>query len=96
MRQLPLPIRWLHLDSHSSPFAGVDAEYYLSLVEWAGRTIRAGKPGSIPVDLERVLDRFGVDARHWAANVASYGSLIYREKTDFFTAYERLSSTTCS
>jgi putative transposase len=61
-----------------SPFADVDTGYYLSLVEWTGRTIRAGKPGSIPFDLERILDRFGVDAVHWAANVACYGSLFYR------------------
>jgi hypothetical protein len=68
----------LDFSDDSSPFADVDTEYYLSLVEWTGRTIRADKPGSIPVGLQGVLDRFGVDAQHWAANVASYGSLFYR------------------
>ena len=62
----------------SSPFTDVDVEYYLSLVEWTGRTIRADKPGSIPVELECVLDRFGIDARQWAGNVRSYGSLFCR------------------
>ena len=68
----------LDFSDASSPFAGVDIEYYLSLVEWTGPTIRADKPGSIPVDLESVLDRFGVDAQHWAANVEAYGSLFHR------------------
>ena len=56
----------LDFSDASSPFADVDLAYYLSLVEWTGRTMRADKPGSIPVELEGVLDRFGIDARHWA------------------------------
>ena len=68
----------LDFSGDTSPFAYVDTEYYLSLVEWTGRTIRADKPGSIPLHLESVLDRHGVDAQNWAANVASYGSLFYR------------------
>ena len=68
----------LDFSDASSPFADVDLAYYLSLVEWTGRTMRADKPGSIPVELEGVLDRFGIDARHWAGNVRSYVSLFYR------------------
>jgi hypothetical protein len=68
----------LDFSDASSPFTDVDLEYYLSLVEWTGRTMRADKPGLIPVELESVLDRFGIDARHWARNVRSYGSLFYR------------------
>ena len=68
----------LDFSDASSPFSDVDVEYYLSLVEWTGRTIRADKPGSIPIELECVLDRFGVDAQQWAVNVRSYGSLFYR------------------
>jgi len=68
----------LDFSEESSPFAGVDTAYYVSLVEWTGRTIRADKPGSIPADLESVLDRFGVDAQSWATSVAAYGSLFYR------------------
>jgi putative transposase len=68
----------LDFSDDSSPFADVDVEYYLSLVEWTGRTMRADKPGSISVEMERVLDRFGIDARHWASNVRSYGRLFYR------------------
>ena len=68
----------LDFSDASSPFADVDVAYYLSLVEWTGRTMGADKPGSIPVELEGVLDRFGIDARQWAGNVRSYGSLFYR------------------
>lgn len=68
----------LDFDADTSPFTDVDTEYYLSLVEWTGRTMRTDKPGSIPLHLESVLDRHGVDAQNWAANVASYGSLFYR------------------
>ena len=52
--------------------------YYLSLVEWTGQRIRSDKPGSLPVNLKPVLDRFGLDAVEWADNVASYGSLFHR------------------
>ena len=68
----------LDFSETSSPFTNVDVEYYLSLVEWTGRTIRADKPSTIPLELEGVLGRFGIDARHWACNVRSYGSLFYR------------------
>jgi len=68
----------LDFSDNSSPFSDVDVEYYLSLLEWTARTIRADQPGLIPVELERVLDRFGIDAQQWAANVRSYGSLFYR------------------
>ena len=68
----------LDFSDDSSPFRDVDVEYYLSLVEWTGRTIRADRPGLMPVELELVLDRFGIGARHWSSNVRSYGSLFYR------------------
>jgi len=56
----------------------MDEETYMSLVEWTGRNIRVDKPGYIPVDLEKVLDRFELDAAEWAKNVATYGSLFHR------------------
>ena len=68
----------LDFSDDSSPFRNVDVEYYLSLVEWTGQTIRTNKPRSIPIELECALDRFGIDAQQWAANVRSYGSLFYR------------------
>jgi len=68
----------LDFDSSESPFADVDTEYYLSLVEWTGRNLRADKPGYIPVELEGLLERFSLDAQSWTQNVARYGSLFHR------------------
>ena len=71
--------RWLlDFGGKESPFPGVDEEYYTSLVEWTGRTIREDKPGYIPVELKSVLDRYGLDAAAWAENVEAYGSLFHR------------------
>jgi len=71
--------QWLvALEGEGSAFRGMDEETYLSLVEWTGRNIRVDKPGYIPVDLEKVLDRFELDAAEWAKNVAAYGSLFHR------------------
>lgn len=68
----------LDFGSPGSPFFGVDEEYYLSLVEWTGRHLREDKPGYLPADLRKILDRFDLDAEAWAKNVESYGGLFYR------------------
>jgi REP element-mobilizing transposase RayT len=68
----------LDLDGPESPFHGVDTDYYLKLVEWTGQNLRDDKPGYIPVQLEAVLDRYGLDAANWSENVKRYGSLFYR------------------
>jgi len=71
--------QWLTaFGEEESPFRGMDEEAYIALVEWTGRNIRGDKPGYIPVELEGVLDRYGLDASEWAQNVASYGSLFHR------------------
>jgi len=68
----------LNFAGPENPFGDVDTEYYLSLVEWTGRCIREDKPGYIPIEVGRVLDRFGLDSEKWAENVRSYGGLFYR------------------
>jgi len=68
----------LNFAGPENPFVDVDTEYYLSLVEWTGRCIREDKPGYIPMEVGRVLDRFGLDSEKWAENVRSYGGLFYR------------------
>ncbi len=84
--------QWLvSLEGEGSAFRGMDEETYLSLVEWTGRNIRVDKPGYIPVDLEKVLDRFELDAAEWAKNVAAYGSLFHRiaGRAEQLAAYAR-------
>lgn len=68
----------LDFGSPGSPFFGVDEEYYLSLVEWTGRRLRKDKRGYLPANLQTVLDQFELDAKAWANNVKSYGSLFDR------------------
>ncbi len=71
--------RWLlDLEGPESPFGEMTEEYYLRLVEWTGRTIRADKPGYIPVELKDPLVEFGLDAESWAKNVEAYGGLFHR------------------
>jgi hypothetical protein len=68
----------LNLDGAESPFHGVGTDYYLRLVEWTGQNLRDAKLGYLPVELEAVLDRFGLDAKKWSKNVKGYGSLFHR------------------
>jgi hypothetical protein len=46
---------------------------YLELLDWSGRTVRAGK-GSIPTHLAPILVRLGIDATHWMDVVTRTGS----------------------
>ena len=68
----------LDFDGDESPFAGVDLDFYLSLVEWTGQWIHEDKPGYLPSDLEPVLERYQLDTRNWVRNVKRYGGLFYR------------------
>ncbi len=71
--------QWLvTFGGEDSPFRGMAEEAYVTLVEWTGHNIRVDKPGYIPVGVESVLDRYGLDASEWAKNVAVYGSLFHR------------------
>ena len=38
---------------------------YLELVDWTGRAIRDDKRGAIPPHLPPILDRLGIDPKHW-------------------------------
>lgn len=68
----------LDLNSEESPFAGMDLDFYLSLVEWTGKRIHADKPGYLPSELEPVLERYRLDTQNWVRNVKRYGGLFYR------------------
>ena len=43
------------------------------LVEWTWQNLRDDQPGYIPVELEIVLDCYGLDAANWSQNVKRYG-----------------------
>jgi len=61
-----------------SLFVDIDLERYLELVDWTGRSIKAGKQGRIPARLSPILKRLEVDIDNWTENIQRYGSLYYR------------------
>jgi REP element-mobilizing transposase RayT len=57
------------------PYALLD---YLQLVDWTGRSIREGKPGSIDAALPPILSRLGIDAEVWTVAMARKGTILGR------------------
>ena len=66
----PLPPLLLPFASQGKPdglpYAFAD---YLTLVDWTGRAIRAGKGGHIPAHLAPILQRLGLDEVRWLKQV---------------------------
>ncbi len=46
---------------------------YLSLLDWTGRELRAGKRGVIPDQLAPILERLAVDGEGWVETVRNFG-----------------------
>ena len=46
---------------------------YLELVDWTGRAIRSDKSGSIPVNLEPILQRLQLQPTAWMAQQSHFG-----------------------
>ena len=51
---------------------------YLSLLDWTGRCIKAGKRGVIPSNLKPILERLSIDVNNWVDTVISFGKVFYR------------------
>lgn len=51
---------------------------YLSLVDWSGRAIRAGKRGFIAADLPPILKRHSIDAEAWELLISRRGVIFGR------------------
>ena len=51
---------------------------YLSLLDWTGRQVVAGKRGSIPAHLAPILQRLGLDDESWLELAAGFGKLFHR------------------
>ena len=54
-------------------FPPMPVENYLSLLDWTGRELRAGKRGSIPGGLAPILERLGVNGEGWLETVRHFG-----------------------
>lgn len=60
---------------HSIPFSRRD---YLSLVDWSGRAIRAGKRGFIDAAQPPILKRLSIDSESWEILMSRRGTLFGR------------------
>ena len=63
-----------HLKTRASDkgFLPMKQEEYLTLLDWTGRQGREGKRGSIPADLQPILERIGIDGSMWCDFVWKY------------------------
>ncbi len=51
----------------------ITIERYLELLDWTGRALRAGKRGTIPVELSPILNRLGLNGECWLETVSHFG-----------------------
>ncbi len=63
-----------HLKTRASDkgFLPMKQEEYLTLLDWTGKQGREGKRGSIPADLQPILERIGIDSSMWCDFVWKY------------------------
>jgi len=69
-------IKYNELESEK-PFLNMKLDDYLSLLDWTGRNIVAGKNGSIPTDMEPLLQRMELNIGNWIDTVGHFGSRFY-------------------
>ncbi|MCP4040853.1 MAG: hypothetical protein GY731_02705 [Gammaproteobacteria bacterium] len=55
-------------DSHPNAI-GFNIQDYLELVDWAGRIVRDGKRGSIPVNIPPILNRLGLESKGYLHHI---------------------------
>ena len=65
-------------ESHRRGFLAIDLDDYLTLLDWTGRKVVAGKKGRIPDDLAPILHRLRVEGDQWLYSAQHFGSLFYR------------------
>jgi len=61
-----------------SPIPFMTTDQYLSLVDWTGRSLHAGKTGSIPNDIAPILSRMNMRSRQWLIQVPATESRFWR------------------
>jgi hypothetical protein len=70
------PIEYIELESEK-PLLNMKLDDYLSLLDWTGRNIVAGKNGSIPADMEPLLQRMELNVQNWTDTVGHFGKRFY-------------------
>jgi len=56
----------------------ISVDEYLQLLDWTGRRLVDGKPGTIPSDLAPILQRLGIEPNGWFLLASDFGRLYYR------------------
>jgi hypothetical protein len=56
----------------------LSVDEYLELLDWTGRQIHAGKPGTIPEHLAPILKRLSLEVGAWVRMVNRFGDLFWR------------------
>lgn len=64
--------------SISSQALSMTTAQYLILVDWTGRSLHAGKKGSIPADIAMILERLDMRPRQWLLHVPATESHYWR------------------
>ena len=70
------PIKYNELQTDPTGL-NMKLEDYLSLLDWTGRHIVAGKKGSIPADLAPLLERMELNIENWNDTVQHFGKRFY-------------------
>lgn len=58
-------------------FLPMPLEKFLELVDWTGRQIATGKPGSIPHSTAAILERLQLEPQTWCSMVRDFGEMFY-------------------
>jgi hypothetical protein len=73
----PIDIRCTREDGRPGVLPLTEEEYF-EFLDCTGRLIRAGKAGSIPDHFLPILERFGLNTRHWVETVMNYEGWFWR------------------
>jgi hypothetical protein len=73
----PIDIRCAREDGRSGVLPLTEEEYF-EFLDCTGRLMREGKAGSIPDHFVPILERLGLNTRHWVETVMNYGSWFWR------------------
>jgi hypothetical protein len=71
-----IPVEYRELETEKI-FLNMKLNDYLSLLDWTGRNIVAGKKGFIPTDMEPLLQRMELNIVNWTDTVVHFGNRFY-------------------
>jgi hypothetical protein len=72
------PDGWLDPIGSGSILPSLDLDEYLTVLDWTGRQVVAGKPGAIPSHLPPILERLRIDVARWVDTIRYLGSRFRR------------------